>query len=708
MRRAAGLSWTAGTGAVMLATMLTAGMAAGDAGAAGDAAAAPQDPAEAPAAVSPTAVPPTAVPPTPNEADVPRPVAAEIELAGSARPDVLRFLNVRRAVSPELSPDGRRVAFSTAITGEPQLWIVDAAGGWPQQLTFGEPVTFHAFSPSGEWIAYGADRGGDEREGFYLISPDGTRERELLAPSDAFRSFGGFSPDGSRIAYATTGRTGRDFDIHVLDVASGEDRRVFTGEWGFFVAAWRPDGGALLLSETRGEDGNDVHLLDLATGELDTLFAPQVSAAHSGFAWTPDGSAFYLSTDQDRDFSALARYEVAARRLEVIEAPPHDVEAVELSADGRFLLWTTNEGGWSVLHGRDLESGADLAVPELPPGIVSGVETARRAPVAAFAVSGPRLPGDVWTWDLAAGAARRSTFSDAAGLDLSRLVVPTHVELPARDGETLRGLLYLPPASATEGVGGGDAGKPPVLLAVHGGPTGQARPDFDAVHQYLLARGIAVFDLNFRGSTGYGKRFARLDNGRLRPHAVLDMEDAVRWLAADGRVDASRAAVMGGSYGGYLTFAALADFPGLFDAGVSFVGVSNWVTALEGASPALKASDRLEYGDIDDPEDREFFRQLSPITRVDRVADPLMVVHGANDPRDPVDESDQFVRGVRERGGHVEYLRFPDEGHGIRKLDNRVIAYRRIAAFLERELGLAAPAEDAAPPEIAAPQLDGG
>ncbi|HEX6203033.1 MAG TPA: S9 family peptidase, partial [Thermoanaerobaculia bacterium] len=397
----------------------------------------------------------------------------------------------------------------------------------------------------------------------------------------------------------------------------------------------------------------------------------------------------------DRDFSALAFYDVAARRLEVIEAPPHDVGGVALSADGRYLVWTTNEGGWSVLHGRDLETGADLAIPELPRGVVFGVDRAARAPVVALTVSAPGLPGDVWTWDLAAGTARRATFSDTAGLDLGRLVAPAHVDLPARDGETLHGLLYLPPAGAVPA-----GAKPPVLLAVHGGPTGQARPDFDAVHQYLLARGIAVFDLNFRGSTGYGKRFARLDNGRLRPNAVRDLEDAVRWLAADGRVDASRAAVMGGSYGGYLTFAALADFPGLFAAGVSFVGVSNWITALEGASPSLKASDRLEYGDIDDPEDRAFFRELSPITRVDRVSDPLMVVHGANDPRDPVTESDQFVRAIRERGGTVEYLRFPDEGHGIRKLDNRVIAYRRVAAFLERELGLAAPPAAAGEPEV--------
>jgi len=200
-----------------------------------------------------------------------------------------------------------------------------------------------------------------------------------------------------------------------------------------------------------------------------------------------------------------------------------------------------------------------------------------------------------------------------------------------------------------------------------------------------------VLDLNFRGSTGYGKRFTRLDDRRLRPNAVKDLAGALDWLATTGKVDVARAGVMGGSYGGYLTFAALAQLPDRFRAGVGLVGVSNWVTALEGASPQLKASDRIEYGDIDDPEDRKFFVELSPITHVRRVRAPLMVLHGANDPRDPVSEADQLVAAIRAQGGQVEYLRFPDEGHGIRKLTNRVTAYRRIAGFLERTLG-AAPA----------------
>lgn len=259
------------------------------------------------------------------------------------------------------------------------------------------------------------------------------------------------------------------------------------------------------------------------------------------------------------------------------------------------------------------------------------------------------------------------------------MVVPTHHSFESLDGLTIHGLLYMP-----RNVPAGE--RPPVLLGVHGGPTVQALPAFDPAHQYLLARGIAVFDLNYRGSTGYGRTYARLNDRRLRENELLDLEAAVRWLIEHPEVDGTRTAIMGGSYGGYLTMAGLTRLPDLFRSGVAFVGVSDWVTALEGASPQLQASDRIEYGDINDPDDRAFFRQISPIEHVEGIRAPVMVLHGANDPRDPVEESDQFVRAIRELGGEVEYLRFPDEGHSIRRLDNRIIAYRRIAAFLEQTL----------------------
>jgi len=639
---------------------------------------------------------------TPAPEDVPQPVAGDLGLAGARCPDISRYLNARSAVAPSLSPDGLRLAYRTQTTGSPQLWVAETrAQAAPRQITFGEPVTFHEWSPAGDWIAYGVDRGGNEREGFYLISPDGTREVELLAPSESFRIWGGFSRDGRQVAFAATEPGGDDFSIYTVNLKAEIIRplRVYAGRGGIYVAAWRPDGAGLLLTRARGEDANDVLYLDLKSGEVSPVFEPGEAASYSSFSWTPDGSGFYLSTNQDRDFAGLAFYDMRARRLRFDKTPGRDVEQVALSHDGRYLVWAENAGGFSDLYLRDLRASTEARFDagDMPRGVVNQIVWADAAARLAVQLSAPQVPGDVWVLDpsradsLAGGPGReqlsgrgmlvRVTESTLAGLDPRGFVAPEAVLFPSHDGETVHGLLYLP-------AGASAAARAPVVLGVHGGPTAQSRPDFDAVFQYLLARGYAVLDLNFRGSTGYGKRFARLDNGRLRPNAVRDMKAAVEWLAKSGRpVDASKAAVMGGSYGGYMTLAALAQLPEVFAAGVSFVGVSNWVTALEGASPQLKASDRIEYGNIDDPSDREFFRQLSPVTHVAGVRAPLLVVHGANDPRDPVTESDQFVRAVRDRGGDVEYLRFPDEGHGIRRLSNRVIAYRRIARFLGRTLG---------------------
>ena len=619
------------------------------------------------------------VKPTPNEDDIPKPIPMEMSLAGAEHPDISRFLQVRSAEEPSLSPDGTQVAFSTQITGRPQLWVVDARGGWPRQLTFGESITFHQWSTTGEWIIYGTDRGGNEREGFYLIKPDGKQERELLSPSKAFRRFGEFTRDGQKIAYATTERNGVDFDIHLLDVATGKERQVFQGRMGLSAVSWRPDGGAILLSEARGEDANNIYLLDIESQKLETLFKPEVASRYESYDWTPDGRGFYLITNQERDFSGLAYYDMVTKKLSYLETPAQDVEQVALSRDGELLCWIVNDGGYSRLQIRNLKTGENISPPqELPRGIYS-IQWAMKAQVATIRISGPQIPGDIWTWDADSNELYRATESATAGLELSELVIPKHFDFPARDGITLHGLLYLP-TNLKPGE------KPPVLLSVHGGPTSQARPEFNPAHQYLLNIGIGVFDLNYRGSTGYGKNFARLNDRRLRESEIYDLADAIDWLRREEQVDTERVAVMGSSYGGYLTMAAVTRLPEYFDAGVALVGVSNWITALEGASPELKASDRIEYGDITAPEEREFFQRISPITHVANVKAPMMVLHGANDPRDPVTESDQFVRAIRNGGGQVEYLRFPDEGHEIRKLSNRIIAYHRIAKFLESNL----------------------
>ncbi|MGD1954236.1 MAG: alpha/beta hydrolase family protein, partial [Sphingomonadales bacterium] len=321
--------------------------------------------------------------------------------------------------------------------------------------------------------------------------------------------------------------------------------------------------------------------------------------------------------------------------------------------------------------------------PELPRGIYS-IDMAKTAPVLQIRITSPQIPGDVWTYNFESEALSRVTLSSSAGVDLSAMVLPETITFKARDGVDLYGLFYPPrPQEIDE--------KPPVVLMVHGGPTAQARPQFNTTIQYLLARGYAVFDFNYRGSTGYGRTYVSLDDKRLRPNAILDVEDAMGWLESSGRVDVDKAAIFGGSYGGYMVNAALGAFPDLFAAGVSFVGVSDWVRALEEASPSLKASDRFEYGDITDPDDRAYFAEISPLKNADKIKAPILVQHGANDPRDPVTESDRLVQKVRDAGGTVTYIRLKDEGHSIKKITNRVYVYSQVAAFLDEHLMGVAP-----------------
>ena len=623
---------------------------------------------------------------TPAPIDAPAPEPAQLDLAGAACQGVARYLNVRSVAGAELSPDGRSLLFLTSTTGLPQLWVapvVEGAVAAPRQLTFGNRVQWAAWSPDGRWIAYGTDRGGNERTQFFLLSPDGTQERELTPADENFRIFGGWSPVGNRIAYASGERNGRDFDIWTMDLGAdgrpaGAPKMVLRGAGNFGIEAWRPDGGALVLSQGRGEADNDLFLLDFATSKVDTLFAPAKMSSYRSVEWTRDGQGFFVATNHERDKAGLAHYHLPDRQLHWMQEGEWDVDRAALSPDGKYLAWTVNEGGFSRLVVRELEAQRDVRVPGVPSGVVTGLQWARNAPRLLVSVTAPGIPGDAWVFDATRGTTTRATESSIAGLDPAAFVRPEAVQMRSFDGETIYGLLYKPTAAAS--------GKPPVVMMLHGGPTGQAQPGFDGVKQYLLSRGFAILDLNFRGSTGYGQRFTQLDNGRLRPNAVRDMQSAVEWLRARPDVDGNRVAAMGGSYGGYMTLAAVAQLPDFFKAGVDFVGVANWITGLEDASPQLKNSDRIEYGNIDDAADREFFRQISPLTHAGRIRAALMVVHGANDPRVPVAEADQIVREMRRNRRDVEYLRFPDEGHGISRLQNRVTAYQRIARFLDRVL----------------------
>lgn len=610
--------------------------------------------------------------------------------AGEDPANIARYLLASGARGARLSPDGTTLAFSWSITGEPQLWIMPARGGQPQRLTFGSGVTFFRWSPDGARLVYGADNDGNEQPAFYSIAADGSEERVVLpAAKGGFRAFGDFA--GEEIVFASTERNGLDFDIWRATL-DGEAKLVYKGKFAFYARAASPDARHVVVTEAVGEDSDNLHLLDLESGELETLSQPDPRASHgdAGFPWASDGSGFYFATNRGREFPAVSFYDLKSGETRVIAEPGVAIGDLALcGADDNYLVWTENRDGFHSVMIRDLvgETGT-VPAPELPEGVY-GLDCADAADRLAVTVNGWQTPGDVYTVDLPDGKTVRAFASNLAGLDPDRLIRPASIRIEARDDVTLQGLLYMPDSESLT-----RAGPAPIVFDVHGGPTGQSQASWEPAMQYLLDRGIAVFQPNVRGSTGFGRSYTTLDDRERRLDSVRDLVDMLARFDKDPRIDAARAAVRGGSYGGYMVNAVLAEYPEAFSAGVSLFGVADWVSALEVASPALKASDRIEYGDITEQRWRDFYEENSPINKADEIRVPVLYSHGAMDPRIDITETETMVKALRDNGIEAPFVRIPDEGHGWRKLDNRLFYFRREAEFLREQLIEPAPAAE--------------
>ncbi len=581
-----------------------------------------------------------------------------------------RYLKIRNAWGASWSPDTRRVSFLTEITGVPQVWEVSAEGpSWPEQLTFYEErVSGAEYSPTQSRLLFGMDAGGNERTQLFLLE-DG-EAKDLTRAPEAIHYSGGFSPDGTRIAYTATRRNGTDFDVFVQEL-DGKPEMIWEVSGYHTVSDWSSDGSFLLVSRHRSNLDNDLYRLTLATGEATLLTPHEGEARFYGACVTPGGRSAYLATDRDGDFMRLARLDLSTLELTYLTPDEWDVESVDLSRDGRYLLASRNVEGYSdpMLFSGE---GRRMPDPDVPDGIVGGFEFSPDSRRLVFTLVGPTRNADVWVLDLPDGDARRITRSSTAGIPGSTFLRPGLVRYPTFDGREIPALFYEPAED--------DA---PVVVNVHGGPESQSRPAFAPVTQYLLHRGYAVFFPNVRGSTGYGKAYTHLDDVGLRMDSVRDLAHAAFWLRERGH---KRVAVMGGSYGGFMVLAALTEYPELWSAGVDIVGIANLVTFLENTGSYRRALRESEYGSLE--RDRGLLESISPIHKAENIEAPLMVIHGKNDPRVPVGEAEQIVERVRESGGIVEYLLYEDEGHGLAKLKNRLDAYPKIAAFLDEQLSI--------------------
>jgi dipeptidyl aminopeptidase/acylaminoacyl peptidase len=597
-----------------------------------------------------------------------------------ADPATIRpYLDIPGAKSPALSPDGGLLAFLSDETGFPQIWLQPAAGGaaWRAAET-PEPVGALAFSPKSRDLVFTLDCGGDERHQLWLLPGADGPPVALTDDPTVVHVWGAWSPDGTRIAYASNARDRFHMDIHVMEVATRQARCVYQGELFREVMAFFPDGQALLVRDSsRATMDQDLFRLDLVTGAYEPFLPHDGRARYVAAKTRKDGSGLYLLTDQGRDFQGIAFLSFADRSLEWVVAPDgQDVEAMALSPDQGRLAYVVNEEGWTRLLVRDLVSGAETAVAGLPPGVIGSVSWRPDGSGLVFPLEGAATPPGIWGFDVAAGTASRLTDAPTSDL-ISGFVEPVVQHIASFDGLQVPFLLYRPQGEAP-------AGGFPAMIIVHGGPEAQWTPTFRADIQYMLARGIMVVAPNVRGSTGYGRPYHQLDDVGLRMDSVADLKAVRLALGARDDVDDSRIGVFGRSYGGFMVLAALTEYPELWRLGIEFYGIANFHTLLQTTGPWRRRLRAAEYGDP--VADKALLERISPIRKLDRIRVPLLMAQGLDDPRVPPGESEMIHSGLRGLGCPVDYIRVPHEGHGFARRENRHDVFGAVAAFLDRHL----------------------
>ncbi len=581
--------------------------------------------------------------------------------------------------------DGAHLLFAGNISGQFNLWRVPVEGGWPDQLTSftDETVRGVGVSPTDGRIVLCADHDGDEFHQLYLLDSDHGWPDKLTDEPEVQHYVGGaaWSPDGAKFAYAANARNPSDMEVWIRDAASGETRAVF-GEGMFsFPGRFSPDGSKLLALDFRNNSDASIHLVDLETGETRELTPHDDEAMFVPGPWAVDGSGFYMITDAGSEFRGLAFYDLASDLYEWVEEPTQDVDDVTASTDGRVLAWLVNDNGYDRLRLRDLETGRDLPEPDLPAGArphLTGAEPPLALSAdgthAALILSTPRRPPEAWIVETAIGKVTPVTDSRMGGLYEDDLVDVELVSYPTFDGRKIPAWLYRPDTE----------GRVPVVLSIHGGPEAQERPVYQPLYQYLLSRGIAVLATNIRGSTGYGKSYQRLVQRDWGGGDMQDWEHAVKWLREQDWVEPEKIGVYGGSYGGFAVLTCVTRLPQYWATAVDIFGPSNLVTFAKAVPPTWK---RFIARFVGDPEtEADFLMERSPITYVENVQTPLLVIQGATDPRVVKGESDQLVEKLESLGREVEYVVFDDEGHGFTKRSNELKAYSLAAGWLEKHL----------------------
>ena len=620
--------------------------------------------------------------PAVSEQVTPEPVVASIPKYGAEDFFETTTFGLVGSAARAFSHDGSSVLISSDGTGVFNVYALPLDGGPAEQLTNSDDNAVFAVSwfPADKRILYTYDSGGNELN-HVIVREEGGSSHDLTPGDDLKAGFLKWSDDGESFYLTTTERNQQSFDIYRYS-AEDYSRELVYENPGFLISDISGDGRWVALDKPRSSADSDIYVVDLSSDHQE----PTLITEHDGnieygtYGIRPDNNTLIYATDENGEFTQAWKHDLESGAKSLLIEAPWDVSYIAYSRSGRYRVSGINADARTEVTIVDTETDTELDLPELPQGDLRNVRFSADESHVALIVNADDSPSNIHVIDLTDGNSRQLTSALNPVIDQSHLVSSEVVRYESFDGLEIPSVLYRPHGASA-------ANQVPALVLVHGGPGGQTRTGYRAMVQHLVNHGYAILGANNRGSSGYGKTFYHMDDKR---HGEEDLQDIVygrKYLESLDWVDAGKIGVIGGSYGGYMVAAALAFEPEAFDVGINIFGVTNWVRTLQSMPPWWEAQKEALYDELGNPAtDAERHRRISPLFHAENIVKPTLVVQGANDPRVLQVESDELVSAIQANEVPVEYIVFPDEGHGFRKRANRITASDAYVRFLDTYL----------------------
>lgn len=580
------------------------------------------------------------------------------------------------------SPDENKLLINSNESGIYNAYEIDIASGTKKALTNStkESTFANDYVPGSQQIIYSADKGGNENDHLFLLKPDGS-SKDLTPGAKEKASFFAWSRDKKYMYYTSNKRDPRYFDLYKMDTGSWTPRMIYKNDNGYDVGAISDNERYLALVQNNTTSSTNLYLADQQTRQTKKINTDGVESASFPQQFSLDNNILYYMTDEGSEFQHVMKYDIASGKKEEVYATKWDVMYMYLSYNEKYRVIAINEDGTNKLYIFDHKTGQPVSFPKIEDGDVQAVNISPSETKMRLSIGDSKSPNNIYLYDFANNQLKKLTNTLNPEIQGGDLVAAEVVRFKSFDGQEIPAIYYKPQQASA-------GNKVPALVWVHGGPGGQSRAGYFSLIQYLVNHGYAILAVNNRGSSGYGKTFFKMDN---RNHGDKDLKDCIwgkKYLSSLDYIDSSKIGIIGGSYGGYMTLAALSFQPDEFKVGVDLFGVANWLRTLKEIPPYWESFKNALYEEIGDPNTADTVRlkQFSPLLHASNITKPLMVLQGANDPRVLKVESDEIVEAVKKKGVPTEYVVFPDEGHGFLKKENEIKGYGQILQFLDKYL----------------------